>query len=140
MSLEPDEITTRIGDRDKPLSDKTMARIEAGLRKFTAAPQIVTAGGSWNDATQPADIPLRTLTTREANALLVPMEGREGKHAASTGVPMRTQTARHETALVVPYYSTLVAHPVDTRPTMSERTTTFPRCPGARLPGTSETR
>lgn len=103
------ELGHRIGDRDKPLSDKTMARIEAGLRKFAHAPQIITAGGSWNDETHLTDVPFRTLTTSEANALLVPMEGREGKHAALAGLPMRTQTARHETALVVPYYGTGVA-------------------------------
>ncbi|MFF0146003.1 DNA (cytosine-5)-methyltransferase 1 [Amycolatopsis sulphurea] len=99
----------RIGDRARPLSDKTMDRIEAGLRKFAGVPQVITAGGSWNDAAHPAAAPLRTLTTREANALIVPMEGREGKHAAPAGVPLRTQTARHETALVVPYYGTGVA-------------------------------
>jgi DNA (cytosine-5)-methyltransferase 1 len=52
------------------------------------------------------DVPMRTRTTRETEGLLVPLEAREGKHAASTDGPMRTQTARAETALVVPYYGT----------------------------------
>lgn len=104
----------RIGDRDKPLSDKTIARIEAGLKRYAGA-QIVIAGGSWNDTSQPTGLPFRTLTTREANALLVPVEGRDGKHAGRAADPARTQTARRETALVVPYYGTGVARP-DTQP------------------------
>ncbi|MFE0027070.1 DNA cytosine methyltransferase [Amycolatopsis sp. NPDC059021] len=104
----------RIGDREKPLSGKTLARIEAGLRRFTG-PQLVTAGGSWNDATYPAGHPFRTRTTRESEALLVPVEGRDGKQATHSSEPMRTQTTRRETALVVPYYGTGVAREA-TRP------------------------
>jgi DNA (cytosine-5)-methyltransferase 1 len=51
-----------------------------------------------------------TLTTTETQALVVPVEGREGKAAAPLEVPMRTQSTRAETALVVPYYGTAVAH------------------------------
>jgi site-specific DNA-cytosine methylase len=38
-------------------------------------------------------------------ALVVPVEGREGKRAQPASAPLRTMTARAETALVVPYYS-----------------------------------
>lgn len=58
----------RIGDRDKPLSAKTMTRIEHGL-------------------------------ARAFEAMLVPVEGREGKAAASAMDPMRTMTTRAETGL-----------------------------------------
>ncbi|PXY20340.1 DNA cytosine methyltransferase [Prauserella endophytica] len=95
----------RIGDRDKPLSPKTLARIEAGLKRYAGA-QLVPAGGTWNDTSYPPSDPFRTLTTRETHGLLVPVEGREGKVATHVAAPMRTQTARHETALVVPYYGT----------------------------------
>lgn len=110
----------RIGDRDKPLSDKTIARIQAGLERY-ARPMTFEARGNtfvrlgadgkpvyaraW-----PVDQPTATLTTSETRALVVPVEGREGKVATPVTGPMRTMTARAETGLVVPYYGTGVAH------------------------------
>jgi DNA (cytosine-5)-methyltransferase 1 len=109
----------RIGDRDKPLSDKTLARIRIGLQRY-AGPQLVTAGGSWNDDPYPTTHPFRTRTTREAEALLVPLEGRDGKVARSAADAFRTQTTRHQDALVIPYYSTGVARPTsEPLPTMT---------------------
>lgn len=102
----------RIGDRAKPLSEKTLARIRAGLDRY-AGPQLVPSGGTWNETSHPVGWPMRSRTTRENEALLVPVEGRDGKHAAPVSLPLRTQTARHETALVVPYYGTAeTARPV----------------------------
>lgn len=95
----------RIGDRDKPLSPKTIARIEAGLVRYAGA-QLVPSGGTWNESAQPVDRPMRARTTRENEALLVPLEGRDGKEARAAGTPFRTQTTRHQDALVVPYYGT----------------------------------
>jgi DNA (cytosine-5)-methyltransferase 1 len=88
----------RIGDRAKPLSEKTLNRIRIGLEKFVI-PQLVPAGGSWNEGTTPVTVPFRTRTTRESEGLLVPVEGRDGKEAFPTWRPMRTQTARAETGL-----------------------------------------
>jgi DNA (cytosine-5)-methyltransferase 1 len=102
----------RIGDRDKPLSPKTLARIETGLERYAGA-QLVPSGGTWNETSHPVTSPFRARTTRENEGLLVPVEGREGKAATHTLAPMRTQTARHETGLVVPYYGTGVAGPTD---------------------------
>jgi DNA (cytosine-5)-methyltransferase 1 len=62
----------RIGDRARPLADKTMQRIRAGLERY-ARPE-----------------------------LLVPVEGRDGKTAASVWDAMRTMTTRNETGLLVP--------------------------------------
>lgn len=73
----------RIGDRARPLSPKTVARIVAGLRRYAAVAQ------------------------------LVPVEGRDGVSVSPVSQPMRTQTARHETALVVPYYGTGRTHPAN---------------------------
>lgn len=93
----------RIGDREKPLADKTLRRIEAGLEKF-ARPLVVPAGGTWRtDATAATD-PFPARTTRESDGiaippLLVPVEGRDGKEARSANDPLRTQTARNETGL-----------------------------------------
>lgn len=53
----------------------------------------------------PISEPLRTLTGTVTKALLIPVEGREGKAAASVADPLRTQTCRNETGLLVPYYS-----------------------------------
>lgn len=53
-----------------------------------------------------------TLTVSSTPALVVPVEGREGKVAASAGAPLRTQTARAETALVVPLRTHGTAGPV----------------------------
>ncbi|MEU1778154.1 DNA cytosine methyltransferase [Streptomyces abikoensis] len=93
----------RIGDRDKPLADKTMARIKAGLRRF-AVPMVVPAGGTWRNDPTPLTEPIPTRTTRENDALavpplLIPVEGRDGKEPASAHQPLRTQTARNETGL-----------------------------------------
>ncbi|GAA3878542.1 DNA cytosine methyltransferase [Saccharothrix violaceirubra] len=103
----------RIGDRDKPLSDKTIARIRAGLARYAGA-QLVPSGGTWNESAQPVTGPFRSRTTRENEGLLVPVEGRVGNAALPAAAPMRTQTTRHETALVVPYYGTAeAAQPTD---------------------------
>lgn len=98
----------RIGDRTRPLAPKTLARIEAGLKKF-ARPVVVPAGGTWrSDATSVTD-PMPTRTTRENDGiaippLLVPVEGRDGKEAGPADLPLRTQTARNETGLAwLPY-------------------------------------
>jgi DNA (cytosine-5)-methyltransferase 1 len=69
----------RIGDRAKPLADKTIARIEAGMKKFS----------------RPVAIP----DSRMVPPLLVPVEGRDGKEARSAHDPLRTMTTRNETGL-----------------------------------------
>jgi DNA (cytosine-5)-methyltransferase 1 len=93
----------RIGDRTKPLADKTLARIQAGLTKF-AQPLVVPAGGTWRNDASPAADPMPTRTTRENDGLaipplLIPVEGRDGKEPNSANLPLRTQTARNETGL-----------------------------------------
>ncbi|MFE7106589.1 DNA cytosine methyltransferase [Streptomyces sp. NPDC057575] len=95
----------RIGDRTKPLADKTIARIEAGLKKFAQpVPMMVPAGGTWRDAAVSVGEPMATRTTRENDGLmvpplLVPVEGRDGKEARSAHDPLRTMTTRNETGL-----------------------------------------
>ncbi|MFE9491428.1 DNA cytosine methyltransferase [Streptomyces sp. NPDC006641] len=95
----------RIGDRAKPLADKTIARIQAGLKKFAQpVPMMVPAGGTWRDAAVSVGEPMATRTTRENDGLmvpplLVPVEGRDGKEARSAHDPLRTMTTRNETGL-----------------------------------------
>lgn len=147
----------RIADRKRPLSEKTMARIREGLRRYGSAhgPLIMrnmtprgdagqmttpayeplrtlmasganqsaliprgviveTAGNTYDAADPhhpqhgaymrawPTDEPLRTLHTTASKALLIPVEGRDGKKAASDADPLRTQTTRNETGLLIP--------------------------------------
>jgi DNA (cytosine-5)-methyltransferase 1 len=95
----------RIGDRVRPLADKTIARIEAGLKRFARpVPMLVPSGGTWRDAAVSVGEPMAARTTRENDALmvpplLVPVEGREGKDAATAHGPLRTMTTRNETGL-----------------------------------------
>ncbi|PSK57045.1 hypothetical protein B0E38_02576 [Streptomyces sp. 111WW2] len=95
----------RIGDRAKPLADKTLKRIEAGLKKFARpVPMMVPAGGTWRDAAVSVGEPMAARTTRENDALMVPplmipVEGRDGKSAASAHGPLRAMTTRNETGL-----------------------------------------
>ncbi|MFI2673186.1 DNA cytosine methyltransferase [Streptomyces albidoflavus] len=88
-----------------PLAPKTLARIEAGLKKFARpVPMLVPAGGSWRDAAVSIGEPMPARTTRENDALMVPplmvpVEGRDGKDAATAHGPLRTMTTRNETGL-----------------------------------------
>lgn len=112
---------TRLGDRNKPLAEKTMRRIEHGVNKFWAPMLVETANGY--DAADPkhprhmdpesywrawaASDPIRTMHTRESKALVLPplmtpVEGREGKWATSSNDPIRTMTTRSETAVMMP--------------------------------------
>lgn len=94
----------RIGDRAKPLADKTLARIQAGLDKF-ARPMMVPAGGTWRNDATPADEPMPTRTTRENDGvavppLLVPYCGRGA--AAEVTRPMATVMTQDKQALAIP--------------------------------------
>ncbi|MET8428329.1 DNA cytosine methyltransferase [Nocardia sp. NPDC004860] len=130
----------RIGDRVKPLADKTMARIMTGLRRYAAQlPMTVPAGGTWRDEATPVTSPLPARTTRENDglmipprflqrlratdaatmppALVVPMEGRDGKEPQPVSVPLRTQTTRAETGLAfLPFVTELRGGSSDARP------------------------
>lgn len=96
----------RIGDRDKPLAEKTLARIAAGIARYWRPFSLEAAGHTFERRpgvrTWPIDDPLTTLHGSLSKALAVPLEGRDGKHAQPTWMPARTQTTRHETGLVVP--------------------------------------
>lgn len=105
----------RIGDRDKPLADKTRRRIAAGIARYWS-PFHMESGGNQYDAADPkhrsfgdpnayyrawpVDEPLRTLHTQETKALVVPLEGRAGDRCSSTDQALRTQTSRHLDAFV----------------------------------------
>ncbi|MCI3155505.1 DNA cytosine methyltransferase [Streptomyces sp. GB4-14] len=117
----------RIGDRTKPLAEKTLKRIEAGLKKFAQPITLEAAGNTFERRpgvrTWPVDAPLTTQTTTMTKALaipplMVPVEGRDGKEALSANAPLRTMTTRNETGLAwLPFIAELrgggsVARPV----------------------------
>ena len=106
---------SRIGDRAKPLADKTRRRIAAGIARYWS-PFHVEAGGNQYDAADPkhrnfgdpnayyrawpVDEYLRVLHTAETKGLVVPLEGRAGERCNNTEQPLRTQTSRHLDAFV----------------------------------------
>lgn len=112
----------RIGDRTKPLAEKTRRRIAAGIAKYWA-PFHMESGGNQYDAADPKhkafgdpngyyrawsthDV-LRTLHTMESKALVVPLEGRAGDRINTAADPLRTQTSRHADALLTPFIAEL---------------------------------
>lgn len=108
----------RIGDRAKPLAEKTRRRIAAGIARYWSPLHLEAAGNTY-DAADPkhpqhgdpnayyrawsVDEPLKVIHTIESKALAVPVEGREGKEARPVDGPLRTQTTRSETALAMPF-------------------------------------
>lgn len=106
---------TRIGDRERPLAEKTLARIAAGIARYWG-PIHLEAGGNQYDAadprhprhgdpdgyyrTWPIEEVLKALHTTNSKGLAIPVEGRDGKTARPVDLPFRTQTARLESALV----------------------------------------
>lgn len=108
----------RIGDRAKPLADKTRARIAAGIARYWSPIHLEVAGNTY-DATNPrrprhddpnsyyrawpVDQSLRTVHTIESKALAIPVEGRADiNRARPTSDPLRTQNTRLETGLAYP--------------------------------------
>lgn len=87
---------TRIGDREKPLADKTMARIRAGIDRYWAP---FVLDNNHQNRGRAIDEPMPTMTTATTKALAVPVEGRDGKGARPVGDPLRTMTTRSETGL-----------------------------------------
>ncbi len=97
----------RVSDLDAPIPAQT-GTAEHGL----AMPPAFLAQFRERDRTQTLDKTLPTVVADGAGqALLVPVEGRDGKSAASAGEPLRTQSTRNETGLLVPYYSKGASRP-----------------------------
>lgn len=102
----------RIGDRDRPLAAKTMARIEAGLRKFGRQSMHLEAAGNQYDSADPkaggdyyriwpTTDPLRTLHTTMSKGLV--LDSVRGSNIISrTDAPFATQTTAYTRSLLVP--------------------------------------
>lgn len=86
----------RIGDRKRPLAEKTRARILAGLQRHGWVPITTAGAGNGYESTpgnrsRPVSDPLRTQTATAEHALVVPM--RRNGHARSTDEVLPTVTA-----------------------------------------------
>jgi DNA (cytosine-5)-methyltransferase 1 len=101
----------RIGDRAKPLADKTLARIQAGLDKFARPITLEAAGNTFERRpgvrTWPVDQPLTTQTTTATKAvaydpLIVPAGGTWRDSATSVAEPLPTRTTRENDGLAIP--------------------------------------
>jgi DNA (cytosine-5)-methyltransferase 1 len=105
---------TRIGDRDKPLSPKTMKRIERGVERYWK-PLIVAAAGNTYDGVitgsdylraWPTDDALPTQTTSAQHALALPpliTDGIRGEGTVQSGRdPMLTQTTAQTKGVLIP--------------------------------------
>lgn len=113
---------TRIGDRDKPLAEKTMRRIQAGIERYWT-PLTVEHGGNGYDAADPkhpsfgdpdgyyrawpTSEVVKTLHARESKGVaylptMIPVEGRDGKRPSTSADVLRTQSTRNETGVAFP--------------------------------------
>ena len=106
---------TRIGDRDRPLADKTMARIAAGIQRYWQ-PLLVPVEGREGKVAQPVDQPARTMTTRSETGLLVPTGGTWRTEATTTAAPMPTRTTRENDGIAfAPFVAELRGGSCDAR-------------------------
>ena len=99
----------RIGDRERPLSDKTMARIREAIRRFSTRENhgivVEAAGNTWDMASGsgnhylrawPTSEPLKTIHTTATKALLMPYYGASrGGQDVSEPMPTVTTVERH---------------------------------------------
>lgn len=90
----------RIGDRQKPLAAKTLARIQAGIERYWA-PLLVPVEGREGKQAVPVDQPARTMTTRNETGLLVPTGGTWRNDATSTDDPIPTRTTRENDGIAL---------------------------------------
>jgi DNA (cytosine-5)-methyltransferase 1 len=113
---------TRIGDREKPLSPKTMMRIERGIERYWRKPVVLEASGNTYDSADPkhaqhgdptgylrvwpVDEALRTLHTTESKGVALPpliTDGIRGEGTVQSAAdPMLTQTTAQTKGMLVP--------------------------------------
>ena len=117
----------RIGDRARPLAEKTMKRIRDGYAAYSR-PLLVPVEGREGKVARPADQPMRTCTARNETGVTVPpymveLRGGSSSHRA-VSEPLATVCAsgnHHGLAvpdMVVPYYGNanarLASEPIPT--------------------------
>ncbi|MGB2569232.1 DNA cytosine methyltransferase [Micromonospora citrea] len=111
----------RIADRARPLAPKTVARIEAGLKRYTRPP-FLTLLRSDRARTVAIGQPLATIVADGSNhgmvgtSMLVPAGGTWNDDARTVADPFRTRTTRDTEALVVPLRANNTAKPASVAP------------------------
>ncbi|OZF09847.1 DNA methyltransferase [Rhodococcus sp. 15-1154-1] len=97
---------TRIGDRPKPLAEKTLARIQAGLDKFCGDDAFLmrhyTPRGSYAQMATSVDSAMPTLVSATTPGFLVPAGGTWNDTMTPLSEVMRTRTTRETEALLIP--------------------------------------
>lgn len=106
----------RIGDRKKPLKDKTLARIQVGLDKFFSTYIVDTAFGDdeiMRNRTVSASDPMSTQTTRQTKGMVINPFLIYADHGGNSHPPRKldetlgTLTGRPHQALIVPAMVTM---------------------------------
>lgn len=92
------DLGSPIGERKRPLSEKTLARIREGLKRWRETMLIPVEGRPGKKA-RPASESFRTLTCRNETGLLMPYYG-ASKSATTTDKPMGTLTTVERYALI----------------------------------------
>lgn len=106
----------RIGDRDRPLKERTLARVQGGIEKYWA-PLLVPVEARGGLAARPATLPVRTMTTRNETALtmlepfIAELRGTSGTRPASEPLSTVTAGGIHH-ALITAYYGNGGTRPV----------------------------
>ncbi len=104
------DLGTRISDRSKPLSDKTIQRIQYGIDKFCGEPVIVTTRYSSGVDCRVKSI-LDVVPTQPGDAshsiaiptpFIIKAEHSPIKNARSANQPLTTQTTRQSMSLITP--------------------------------------
>lgn len=114
----------RIGDRPKPLKEKTLKRIRAGLEKFGHQPVMVdtihSANGHENTMTWPTTVANRTQIGQATHGLITPPfiadlahNRSQGARCYSTADVAPTQTSYQTLALVTPPFLVSLNHSSD---------------------------
>lgn len=129
----------RIGDRNRPLAEKTRARIAAGIARYWLDPFLVERRHEYRVrgvGDPPLDRPLRTQTTRLETGVVAPFIAElrgGGSDARAVAHPLSTVTASgNHHGLVTPYYGATQAaastdHPLSTVTTVDPMRTLHTR-------------
>ncbi|MBU8820316.1 DNA cytosine methyltransferase [Mycolicibacterium goodii] len=89
-----------------PLAPKTMARITAGIERYWGKSLAVPIEGRDGKVAAPIEMPLRTATTRNETALVVPCGGTWRDAATDASVPISTRTTRETDGVAFPPFVT----------------------------------
>jgi DNA (cytosine-5)-methyltransferase 1 len=119
----------RIGSRSRPLSAKTMRRIQAGIERYGQEPFSVDLAHAMqaDGYTRPLELSWSTLTTAQtlgyASPFMVrlthPSDGNEARKAFPMLQPTPTLTCRQDTGLALPRAALIELHGTSTARTIS---------------------